>query len=94
MSDAQFRPQGKTRLVPGRYTLLYTGPSGVILNLTVDLAHRTTFEFLLDDELLQELLVVNSVAGGVVEHELHKRHEADRSVRAPVEPGEGGVQEA
>ncbi len=72
MSDAQFRRQGMTRLVPGRYTLLCTGPSGVILNLTVDLAHRTTFECLLDDERLQELLVVNSVAGGVIEGELHK----------------------
>jgi len=72
MSDAQFRPQGMTRLVPGRYTLLCTGPAGVILNLTVDLAHRTTFECLLDDDRMQELLVINSVAGGVIEGELHK----------------------
>lgn len=72
MSDEALKPQGETRLMPGRYTLLCTGPTGVIFNLTVDLAHRTTFDCLLDDERLQELLVVNSVAGGVIEGELHK----------------------
>ena len=72
MSDAQFRPQGMTRLVPGRYTLLCTGPNGVILNLTVDLARRTSFDCLLDDERLQELLVVTSVAAAVIDAELMK----------------------
>lgn len=72
MSDAQFRPQGMTRLRAGQYTLICSGPAGVILNLTVDLARRTTFECLLDDERLQELLVINSVADGVIEGELHK----------------------
>lgn len=94
MSDEMFRPQGTTRLQAGQYALVCIGPDGVVLSLDIDLSKREPTSCLVDDERLQELLVVTSVAGGVVEHELHKMHEADRSVRAPVEPGEGGVQEA
>ena len=72
MSDSHhLSPQGLTKLEPGAYKLVCTGPKGIVFNLTVDLAHRTSFECLLDDERLQELLVVTSVASGVIEGELH-----------------------
>jgi hypothetical protein len=64
-------PEGRTRLVPGRYTMIVTGPAGVVMSLAVDLASRTTVDGTIDDERLQELLVVTSVASGVVEGELH-----------------------
>ena len=64
-------PEGRTRLMPGRYTMIVTGPAGVVMSLAVDLASRTTVEGTIDDERLQELLVVTSVASGVVEGELH-----------------------
>jgi len=85
MSDAQFRPQDMTRLRGGRYTLVCSGPDGVIFILAMDLASRGTFECHLDDDRLQELLVVTSVAADVVENELHKTQR---------QTGEGGAAEA
>lgn len=58
---------------PGLYTMTVTGPQGVILSMQVDLATRDRFSLALDDEALMELLVLNSMPQGIIEHELHER---------------------
>lgn len=72
MSDTQYKPEGRTRLKAGCYTLLVAGPSGVILNLTMGMEQRDAMECHIDDDRLQELLVVSSVAAGVIEAQLHE----------------------
>ena len=84
-------PEGRTRLVPGSYTLIITGPTGLVMKLEMDMAVRTNFEALIDDELLQELLVITSVAGGLVEAEMHRvQRAAKNGLGAAATNGEGG----
>lgn len=61
----------------GLYTVTITGPQGVILSMQVDMEHRDRFSLALDDEALRELLVLNSIPQGIIEHELHERRKAE-----------------
>jgi len=82
-------PEGRTRLRPGKYRLYCAGPTGVIMDLCIELATRTTFELALDDEMLAELLLVTSLGCGVVEGELHKAQRPDR-LKAELRTRNGG----
>ena len=93
-ADLMNQPVGRTRLVPGSYTLIITGPTGLVMKLEMDMAVRTRFEALIDDELLQELLVITSVAGGLVEAEMHRVQRAERKygiAATNTEPAKAGT---
>lgn len=64
-----------SKLQPGQYTVTITGPSGVILQMSTRIEERGEFNIALDDEYLPELMVLNSMPQGIIEHELHKRQE-------------------
>lgn len=64
---------------PGLYHMTITGPQGVILSMQVDMALRDRFSLALDDEALPELLMLNSMPQGIIEHELHQRQREQRS---------------
>jgi hypothetical protein len=68
------QPQGLTTLQPGSYTLSIQGPSGLVLNLTMDIAKRGVMAGQFDDELLREILAVQSIADGWLMPEIKKAY--------------------
>ena len=72
-------------LSPGEYSIVITGPKGLILEGAIDLRAREHTRLALDDAHLSELLIVTSIVGGAVEAELHIAHKA-----AQEASGKGG----
>jgi hypothetical protein len=66
------QPEGLTTLQTGHYTLSITGPSGLVLNLTIDIARRGVLSGQFDDERLREILAVQSIADGWLMPEIKK----------------------
>ena len=62
-----------SKLKPGRYTVTVTGPQGIILQMSTQIEQRGEFSIALDDDCLPELMVLNSMPQGIIEHELHQR---------------------
>lgn len=61
----------------GNYSVIITGPAGVVMSAVIDLQNRDIpLALAIDDAHLHELLVVNAMCGGAVEGELMKREEA------------------
>lgn len=61
----------------GTYSIVITGPAGVVMSAVINLANCDLPKSLaIDDECLHELLVVNAMCGGAIECELMKREEA------------------
>lgn len=61
----------------GNYSVIITGPAGVVMSAVIDLEKSDVPRALaIDDEHLHELLVVTAMCGGAVEGELMKREEA------------------
>jgi len=72
MNDTDMQPRGLTTLQPGHYTLSINGPSGLVLNLTIDIARRGVLSGQFDDAMLREILAVQSIADGWLMPELKK----------------------
>ena len=62
-----------SKLKPGQYTLTVTGPAGVILQMSTRIEERGDFALAIDDDYLPELMVLNSMPQGIIEHELHQQ---------------------
>lgn len=71
-TDNDMQPQGLTTLQPGHYTLSIQGPSGLVLNLTIDIARRGVIAGQFDDARLREILAVQSIADGWLMPEVKK----------------------
>lgn len=68
------QPDGITRLMPGLYTVVIRGPKGMLLDMGISLENRGVVDGTIEDAHLQELLVVSSVVGGMIEGQLHAQH--------------------
>lgn len=74
----------------GEYSVVITGPQGVVLDAAVGLSGRTLARLALDDEALKELLIVTSVCAGTVEAEIHAQHRRLSQGVCPVTSGRPG----
>ncbi len=60
----------------GEYTLMITGPAGVVMLAKIDLEQRDRpLSLSLDDDHLREVLVVTAMSAGVVEGEMVKQQQ-------------------
>lgn len=66
-----------SKLRPGTYQVTITGPQGVMMTMSLNMETRSQFALSLDDEWLPELLVLNSIPQGIIEHELHKQQKEE-----------------
>lgn len=73
-ANPDMQPQGLTTLQPGHYTLSINGPSGLVLSLTIDIARRGVLSGQYDDDLLREILAVQSIADGWLMPEIKKAY--------------------
>lgn len=72
MSMKESTEQRQTQMRRGVYSVVITGPEGLCLDVKLDMAKREPVTGSFDDAMLQELLVVTSVVGGLVEGEMHR----------------------
>lgn len=62
----------------GDYSVIITGPSGVVMSAVIDLQNRDMpLALAIDDAHLHELLVVNAMCGGVIEGVMENNLSAD-----------------
>jgi hypothetical protein len=55
-------PEGRTSLESGNYVLSISGPKGLILSVTIDIAKRGVLGGQFEDTALKEILTVQSLA--------------------------------
>ena len=71
----EFLPEYRTSLVPGNYSLSITGPQGLLLNVTIDIAKRGVLSGQFEETGMLEILAVHSVAEGwiIAQNEIQHR---------------------